>query len=52
MAEIKEVKRTKKVANKPKKVVEPKVEEVVEEVVERKTYRQLRNELRSLKDHI
>ena len=52
MTEIKEVKRTKKVANKPKKVVEPKVEEVVEEVVERKTYRQLRNELRSLKDHI
>ena len=55
MAEIKEVKRTKKVANKPKKIAEPKVEkaeEVVEEVFERKTYRQLRNELRGLKDHI
>ena len=51
MTEIKEVKKVKK-ATKPKKVVEPKVEEVIEEVVERKTYRQLRNELRTLKDHI
>ena len=53
MAEIKEVKKTKKTTTKAKKVVEPKVEEiVVEEVVERKSYRQLRNELRTLKDHI
>ena len=53
MAEIKEVKKTKKTTTRAKKVVEPKVEEiVVEEVVERKSYRQLRNELRTLKDHI
>lgn len=54
MAEIKEVKKTTKKTTKSKKVVEPKIEieEVVEEVIERKTYRQLRNELRTLKDHI
>jgi len=48
MAEIKEVKKATKKAAKPKNVEEVKVEEVVE----RKTYRQLRNELRTLKDHI
>lgn len=52
MTEIKEVKKTTKRTTKPKKVEEIKVEKVVEEVVERKTYRQLRNELRTLKDHI
>ena len=52
MAEIKEIKKTKKTTTRAKKVVEPKVEEVVEEVAERKSYRQLRNELRTLKDHI
>ena len=56
MTEIKGVKKTTKKTDKPKKVAEVKVEkvieEVVEEVVERKTYRQLRNELRTLKDHI
>ena len=52
MTEIKEVKKTTKKAAKPKKVAEPKIDKVVEEVVERKTYRQLRNELRTLKDHI
>ena len=52
MAEIKEVKKTTKKTPKPKKVEEAKIEKVVEEVVERKTYRQLRNELRTLKDHI
>ena len=48
MTEIKEVKKATKKAAKPKNVEEVKVEEVVE----RKTYRQLRNELRTLKDHI
>ena len=52
MTEIKEVKKTTKKTSKPKKVEEVKTEKVVEEVVERKTYRQLRNELRTLKDHI
>lgn len=52
MTEIKEVKKTTKKTPKPKKVEEAKIEKVVEEVVERKTYRQLRNELRTLKDHI
>lgn len=52
MTEIKEVKKTTKKTPKPKKVGEAKIEKVVEEVVERKTYRQLRNELRTLKDHI
>ena len=54
MTEIKEVKKATKKAAKPKKVEEVKKvdEPKVEEVVERKTYRQLRNELRTLKDHI
>ena len=56
MAEVKEVKKTTKKTTRAKKVETPKVEKVVEpiieEVVERKTYRQLRNELRTLKDHI
>nr|DAP74197.1 MAG TPA: hypothetical protein [Caudoviricetes sp.] len=52
MTEIKEEKKTTKKTSKPKKVEEVKTEKVVEEVVERKTYRQLRNELRTLKDHI
>ena len=56
MTEIKGAKKTTKKTTKPKKIAEVKVEkvmeEVVEEVVERKTYRQLRNELRTLKDHI
>ena len=51
MTEIIEVKETKKATKRTtraKKVESPKVEEVVE----RKTYRQLRNELRTLRDHI
>ena len=48
ITEIKETKKTTKRATKAKKVEAPKVEEVVE----RKTYRQLRNELRTLRDHI